>query len=35
MLVVGSGQPGMRMSEYLSKLGIEHIVLEKNRIAKV
>ena len=35
MLVVGSGQPDMRMSEYLSNLGIEHMVLEKNRIAKV
>lgn len=33
-LVVGSGQAGIAMSEHLSNLGIEHLVLEKNRIAE-
>ena len=33
-LVVGSGQAGIAMSEHLGHLGIEHIVLEKDRIAE-
>ncbi|MFV1589903.1 flavin-containing monooxygenase [Phaeobacter sp. JH20_39] len=33
-LVVGGGQAGIAMSEHLSNSGIEHIVLEKNRIAE-
>jgi len=33
-LVVGSGQAGIAMSEHLSQLGIEHLVLEKDRIAE-
>lgn len=32
-LVVGAGQAGVAMSEHLTKLGIPHLVLEKNRIA--
>ncbi|MBT2339966.1 MULTISPECIES: flavin-containing monooxygenase [Pseudomonas] len=33
-LVVGAGQAGIAMSEHLSKLGIAHLVLERNRIAE-
>ncbi len=33
-LVVGAGQAGIAMSEHLSRLGIEHLVLEKSRIAE-
>ena len=33
-LVVGSGQAGIAMSEHLGHLGIDHIVLEKDRIAE-
>ena len=33
-LIVGSGQAGIAMSEHLSNLGINHLVLEKNRIAE-
>lgn len=33
-LVIGAGQAGIAMSEQLSKQGIEHIILEKNRIAE-
>jgi len=33
-LVVGGGQAGIAMSEHLSNNGIEHIVLEKTRIAE-
>lgn len=33
-LVIGGGQAGIAMSEHLSKQGINHIVLEKNRIAE-
>lgn len=33
-LVVGSGQAGIAMSEHLGHFGIEHIVLEKDRIAE-
>jgi putative flavoprotein involved in K+ transport len=33
-LVVGAGQAGVAMSEHLSNNNIEHVVLEKNRIAE-
>lgn len=33
-LVVGAGQAGVAMSEHLGRLGIPHLVLEKNRIAE-
>ena len=33
-LVVGAGQAGVATSEHLSKLGIPHIVLERDRIAE-
>lgn len=33
-LVVGAGQAGVAMSEHLTRLGISHVVLEKNRIAE-
>lgn len=33
-LVVGAGQAGVAMSEHLSRLGVPHLVLEKNRIAE-
>ena len=33
-LVVGAGQAGIAMSEHLSKNGVSHIVLERNRIAE-
>ena len=33
-LVVGGGQAGMAMSEHLSKCGVPHLVLERNRIAE-
>src|ERR1700758_2873460 len=33
-LVVGAGQAGVAMSEHLTKLGIPHIVLERDRIAE-
>lgn len=33
-LVVGGGQAGIAMSEHLSDQGIEHLVLEKDRIAE-
>jgi len=33
-LVVGGGQAGLAMSEHLSKRGIEHLVLERHRIAE-
>lgn len=33
-LVVGAGQAGVAMSEHLTKLGVPHLVLEKNRIAE-
>lgn len=33
-LVVGAGQAGLAMSEHLSRYGIEHILLERNRIAE-
>ncbi|PBQ06664.1 FAD-dependent oxidoreductase [Pseudomonas congelans] len=33
-LVVGAGQAGVATSEHLSRLGIEHLVLEKHRVAE-
>lgn len=33
-LVIGAGQAGIAMSEHLSDQGIEHLVLEKDRIAE-
>lgn len=33
-LVVGAGQAGIAMSEHLSKQGVSHIVLERDRIAE-
>ncbi|NKN37437.1 NAD(P)-binding domain-containing protein [Agrobacterium sp. a22-2] len=33
-LVVGAGQAGVAMSEHLSKNGMEHLVLERGRIAE-
>ncbi|MCF3641616.1 NAD(P)/FAD-dependent oxidoreductase [Rhizobium sp. TRM95111] len=33
-LVVGGGQAGIAMSEHLSRQGIEHLVLERHRIAE-
>uniref|UniRef100_UPI0013DE635C flavin-containing monooxygenase n=1 Tax=Raoultella ornithinolytica TaxID=54291 RepID=UPI0013DE635C len=33
-LIVGGGQAGIAMSEHLTKLGISHLVIEKNRIAE-
>jgi len=34
-LVVGAGQAGVAISEHLSKLGVPHLVLERNRIAEL
>ena len=33
-LVIGGGQSGIAMSEHLSKHDIDHLVVEKNRIAE-
>ncbi|TJV37805.1 MAG: FAD-dependent oxidoreductase, partial [Mesorhizobium sp.] len=33
-LIVGGGQAGLAMSEHLSKCGVPHLVLERNRIAE-
>ncbi|MDF7659261.1 NAD(P)/FAD-dependent oxidoreductase [Erwiniaceae bacterium L1_54_6] len=33
-LIIGAGQAGVAMSEHLTRLGIPHLVLEKNRIAE-
>lgn len=33
-LVIGAGQAGVAMSEHLSKRGVPHLVVEKNRIAE-
>ncbi|MEP1207245.1 MAG: NAD(P)/FAD-dependent oxidoreductase [Rhizobiaceae bacterium] len=33
-LIVGAGQAGLAMSEHLGKLGIEHLILERHRIAE-
>ena len=34
VVVVGGGQAGIAMSEHLSRCGIEHVVLERDRIAE-
>lgn len=34
VLVVGAGQAGIAMSEHLGALGIEHVVLERSRVAE-
>ena len=33
-LVIGAGQAGIAMSEHLGAMGIDHIVLERRRIAE-
>lgn len=33
-VVVGGGQAGIAMSEHLTAMGVEHVVLERNRIAE-
>src|ERR1700712_1041500 len=33
-LIVGAGQAGLAMSEHLSKCGVPHLVLERQRIAE-
>lgn len=33
-VVVGGGQSGIAMSEHLTRVGVEHVVLEKDRIAE-
>ncbi len=33
-LIVGAGQAGVAMSEHLTKQGVPHLVLEKNRVAE-
>lgn len=33
-LVIGAGQAGVAMSEHLSRLGVPHLVLERDRIAQ-
>ena len=33
-VVVGGGQAGVAMSEHLGRAGIDHIVLERGRIAE-
>lgn len=33
-VVIGAGQAGLAMSHHLSRLGIEHVVLERGRIAE-
>jgi len=34
VLVVGAGQAGIAMSEHLSRVGVEHLVVERDRIAE-
>lgn len=34
VLVVGGGQSGIAMSEHLGRLGIDHLVLERDRVAE-
>lgn len=34
VVVVGAGQAGVAMSEHLGKLGVQHVVLERHRIAE-
>ena len=33
-LIIGGGQAGLAMSEHLSNQGVEHVILEKSRIAE-
>ena len=33
-LIVGGGQAGLAMSEHLSNAGVQHLVLERSRIAE-
>ena len=33
-VVIGGGQAGLAMSHHLGRLGIEHVVLERGRIAE-
>jgi putative flavoprotein involved in K+ transport len=33
-LVIGGGQAGLAMSEHLSKCGVQHLILERHRIAE-
>lgn len=33
-LIVGGGQAGLAMSEHLGKRGVDHLILERNRIAE-
>ena len=33
-LIVGAGQAGLAMSAHLSQQGIDHLVLERDRIAE-
>jgi putative flavoprotein involved in K+ transport len=33
-LIIGGGQAGLAMSEHLSKRGISHLIVERNRIAE-
>ncbi|WMR32073.1 FAD-dependent monooxygenase, partial [Metapseudomonas otitidis] len=33
-LIVGAGQAGIAMSEHLTRLGVPHLVLERDRIAE-
>ena len=34
VLVIGAGQAGIAMSEHLSRLGVPHLVLERDRVAE-
>ena len=34
VLVVGAGQAGLAISDHLTKAGVPHLVLERNRIAE-
>ena len=34
VLVVGVGQAGVAMSEHLGSCGVQHLVLEKDRVAE-
>ncbi|HEV2547988.1 MAG TPA: FAD-dependent monooxygenase, partial [Stellaceae bacterium] len=33
-LIVGGGQAGLAMSEHLSRRGMPHLIVERNRIAE-
>ena len=34
VVVIGAGQAGVAMSEHLTKAGVPHVVLERDRIAE-